>query len=107
VTQAGSDPHDMKMIGDEFVLGPLGKWLALGHFFKLPAAERREALVFGAAAAVMQRMSHLSSQVEMFGRAKQETAAPVAAADDERAAAFQAARQKGSAKSQTANPCSL
>ena len=95
MTQAGSDPHDMKMIGDEFVRGPLGKGLALGHFFKLPAA------------AVTQRMSHLSSQVEMFGRAKQETAAPVAAADDERAAAFQAARQKGSAKSQTANPCSL
>ena len=100
VLQEGYDPADMKMIGDEFVLGRSGKWLALGHFFKLPVAERREEFVFGTAAEVMQMMSNLPSKVEMFGRAKEETVEPAVPADDEMATAFQAAKNKGAAKSQ-------
>ena len=99
VLQEGYDPADMKMIGDEFVLGRSGKWLALGHFFKLPVADRRVEFVFGTAGEVMQMMSNLPSKVEMFGRTKEEPAEPAAPADDEMAAAFQAAKTKGSAQS--------
>jgi hypothetical protein len=96
VMQEGYDPADMKMIGDEFVLGRSGKWLALGHFYKLPVAERRLEFVFGTAAEVMQMMSNLPSKVQMFGRTVEVPADSVPAADDEMAAALQAAKNKGS-----------
>ena len=57
VMQEGYDPEDMKMIADEFVLGRSGKWLSLGHFYKMPVPDRRAEYVFGTAAEVMQMMS--------------------------------------------------
>ena len=99
VLQEGYDPQDMKVVADEFVLGRSGKWLSIRHFYKLPVAERREEFVFGQASEVMQMMSNLPSKVEMFGRAKEETVEPAVPADDEMATAFQAAKNKGPAKS--------
>ena len=99
VLQEGYDPGDMKMIPTEFVIGRSGKWLALGHFYKLPVADRRTEFVFGTAAEIMQMMSHLPSKVEMFGEAKTEPAESAVPANDEMAAAFQAAKNKGSASS--------
>ena len=95
VLQEGYDPADMKMIGDEFVLGRSGKWLALGHFYKLPVAERRAEFIYGTAAEIMQLMSNLPSKVEMFGRTKEVEASESAAAEsDEMATAFQAAKNQ-------------
>ena len=99
VMQEGYDPGDMKMIGDEFVLGRSGKWLAVGQFYKLPVADRRAEFIFGTAAEVMQMMSNLPSKVEMLGRAKEEPTEAAVPADDEMAAAFQAAKNKGSTQS--------
>jgi hypothetical protein len=96
VLQEGYDPEDMKMIPNEFVLGRSGKWLALGHFFKLPVPERRAEFVFGQAAEVMQVMNNLPSKAAVFGRAAEPAPSAQgeakAAEPDEMAAAFQAAR---------------
>jgi len=92
VLQEGYDPHDMQMRADEFVLGRSGRWLSLGHFFRMPVAERREEFVFGTAAEVMQMMSDLPSKVQMLGRPAEEAEAP---AEDEMAAAFEAAKSSG------------
>jgi hypothetical protein len=95
VTQEGYDPDDLQMRPDEFVLGRSGKWLSLGHFYKLPIPERRAEFVFGTAAEVMGVMSNLPGKVVMFGRSPDTEAAPDAAANDDMAAAIQAAKSKG------------
>jgi hypothetical protein len=97
ILQEGYDPNDMQMIGQEFILGRSGKWLALGHFYKLPIGERREEFVFGTAAEIMQMMSDLPSKVQMFGRPA-EGAADAAPENDEMAAALQAGRSKPTEK---------
>jgi len=99
VMQEGYDPGDMKMIPTEFVLGRSGKWLALGHFYNMPVADRRTEFVFGTAAEIMQMMSNLPSKVEMFGGANAAPAESAVPANDEMATAFQAAKNKGSASS--------
>ena len=96
VLQEGYDPHDMRMLPDEFVLGRSGKWLSLGHFFKMPVPERRAEFVFGTAAEVMQMMNQLPSKAVMLGHPTTEAGEPAAPADDEMAAAFQSAKSKGS-----------
>jgi hypothetical protein len=53
VIQEGYDPEDMKMIAEEFVLGRSGKWLSLGHFYKMPVPDRRAEFVFGTVAEVI------------------------------------------------------
>jgi len=96
VTQEGIDPEDMKARPDEFVLGRSGKWLSLGHFFKLPVAERREEFVFGTAAEVMQVMADLPPKAVIFrsGEPVEAEAGTAKAEPDEMAAAFQAAKAK-------------
>lgn len=101
VLQEGYDPGDMKMIGDEFILGRSGKWLSLGHFYRLPVPERRAEFIFGMVAEVMQMMSELPSKVAMFGRPSQEEAAPADRGSDEMANAIQAAKQKSAGGSAT------
>jgi hypothetical protein len=101
VLQEGYDPEDLKMIPTEFVLGRSGKWLSLGHFFKLPVPERRAEFVFGQAAEVMQVMSNLPSKAAVLGHAAKEPAAPdeaKAAEPDEMEAAFHAAKNKSNPK---------
>ncbi len=99
VLQEGYDPEDMKMIPDEFVLGRSGKWLSLGHFYKLPVPDRRAEFIFGTAAEVMKMMSDLPSKVVMHGRPTKEEATMAAPEGDEMAAAIQAGKNKGSTKS--------
>ena len=97
VLQDGYDPEDVTAKADEFVLGRSGKWLPLAHFFRLSVPERRAEFVFGTAAEVMLMMSNLPSKVEMLHRKAKEAAAEGAPANDEMAAAFQAAKNKGAA----------
>ena len=88
VLQEGYDPDDIQMNANEFILGRSGKWLALGRFYRLNVAERREEFVFGTAGEVMQMMGDLPPKVVMFGRAaKEEENAPVPE-NDELAAAI-------------------
>ena len=92
VLQEGYDPDDIQMNPNEFILGRSGKWLALGRFYRLNVAERREEFVFGTAGEVMQMMGDLPPKVAMFGRAsKEEEAAPVPE-NDELAAAIKAGK---------------
>ena len=93
ILQEGYDPEDMKMIAEEFVLGRSGKWLSLGHFFRLPVPERRAEFIFGTVGEVIQLMNNLPSKAELLrpGGKEQSGAAPE---NDEMAAAFQAAREK-------------
>jgi hypothetical protein len=95
ILQEGYDSRDMRMIAEEFVLGRSGKWLSLGHFFRLPVAERRAEFVFGTAAEVMQMMSELPSKPAMFDQPAEGADAAPAAENDEMAAAFNAAKNKG------------
>ena len=100
VLQEGYDPEDLRMIPCEFVLGRSGKWLALGHFFKLPVPERRAEFVFGTAAEVIEMMSNLPSKTAMFGRPDKTETPPSeeGAVNDDMAAAFQAGKNPGGAK---------
>jgi len=95
VTQEGYDPSDMQLRPDEFVLGRSGKWLSLGHFYKLPIPERRAEFVFGTAAEVMGVMSNLPGKVIMFGHSPETEAASDAPANDDMADAIKAAKGKG------------
>jgi hypothetical protein len=92
VLQEGFDPEDLTMTPDEFVLGRSGKWLSLGHFFKMPVPDRRGEFVFGTAAEVMQMMSNLPSKAQILRPEQAPGAGAVPAEGDEMAAALQAAR---------------
>lgn len=101
VLQEGYDPDDTRMLAEEFVLGRSGKWLSLGHFYKMPVQERRGEFVFGTVGEVIQMMNNLPSKVQMLrpaGKEQEGTAAP--GAEDEMAAALQAgkSRQAGAEK---------
>jgi hypothetical protein len=94
VIQEGYDPADVTMSADEFVLGRSGRWMSLGHFFKMPVAERRDEFVFGTAAEVMMAMQDLPSNPVVMrpgGDKADEEAAP---ADDDMAAAFEAGKEQ-------------
>jgi hypothetical protein len=102
VIQEGYDPADLLVRADEFVLGRSGKWLSVGHFYRLPVAERRAEFVFGTAAEVMKIMGELPGKPVIMGR---EAAEPTpeavggGAEPDEMAAAIRAGKnQGGSAK---------
>ena len=89
VLQEGYDPEDLRMTPNEFVLGRSGKWLALGIFYKMPVAERRDEFVFGTAAEVMQMMSNLPPKPAMLRGGDKDKDAPVIPdATDEMAAAI-------------------
>ena len=92
VLQEGYDPEDMRMLPEEFVLGRSGKWLSLGHFYKMPIPERREEYLFGMVGEVIQLMSNLPSKVQLLRPAGQDKDTPTTVPDDEMAAAFQAGR---------------
>lgn len=94
VLQEGYDPEDMTITPDEFVLGRSGKWLSLGHFFKMPVPDRRAEFVFGTAGEVMQMMSDLPAKAQVFHPPAKGTAAPPDPAADEMANAFRAAKDK-------------
>jgi len=96
VTQEGYDPEDVKMIGEEFVLGRSGQWLSLGHFFKMPVQDRREEFIFGTAAEVMQTMQDLPSKAVVVRSCKSPPEEPTLGEQDEMAAAFQAAKGQAS-----------
>ena len=97
VMQEGYDPQDPTMTADEFILGRSGKWLSLGHFFRMPVPDRRAEYVFGTAAEVMQLMSNLPSRAEILRGASASKDAPQADETDEMAAALNAARGKSPA----------
>ena len=78
----------MTMTPDEFVLGRSGKWLSLGHFFKMPVPDRRAEFVFGTAAEVMQMMSDLPTKAQVFRPPAKGTPATPDRAADEMANAF-------------------
>ena len=95
VLQEGYDPEDIRMIGDEFLLGRSGKWLSVGHFYQMPVPDRRAEFIFGTVGEVIQMMSNLPSKAELLRpAAKQGQASPTPAPDDDMAAAFQAGRAK-------------
>jgi hypothetical protein len=95
VVQEGYDPKDVRMIGEEFVLGRSGRWLALGHFFKMPLAVRRAEFVFGTVSEIIQLMNNLPHRVELIRPAgKEDDTATIPPPMDEMAAAFQAAQEK-------------
>jgi hypothetical protein len=94
--QEGFSPEDLTLTAEEFILGRSGKWLSLGHFFRLPVADRQAEFVFGTAAEVMQMMSNLPSKPVMFGKLAEENAAPATPENDEMAAAIQTAKQSQS-----------
>ena|ERR1051325_4751218 len=96
ILQEGFDPDDLTMTADEFVLGRSGKWLSLGHFFRLPVPERRAEFVFGTAAEVMQMMSNLPSRAEIIRPYAAPGSTPIASEDDGMAPAFKTARRKSS-----------
>jgi hypothetical protein len=98
VLQEGYDPADLKMIGDEFILGRSGKWLSLGRFYQLSIPDRRAEFVFGTAAEVMQMMSDLPPNAAILGRPGKEDAPSSAVPEgDEMAAAIQAGKNRGGA----------
>src|SRR3954462_12766646 len=92
VMQEGFDPEDMTMTADEFVLGKSGKWLSLGHFYRIPVPERRSEFIFGTAAEVMQMMSDLPSKTALHRPTDKKKEAPVSPETDEMAAALEKAR---------------
>ena len=92
VLQEGYDPDDLTMTPDEFVLGKSGKWLSLGHFFRMPVAERRAEFVFGTAAEVMQMMSNLPSRAVMLRPETKAAGEPASPETDEMAAALRAGK---------------
>ena len=95
VLQEGYDPEDMRMIGEEFVLGRSGKWLSLGHFYQMPVADRRAEFIFGTVSEVIQLMSDLPSKVELLRPAQKQTeGSPDPGADDDMAAALQTGRTR-------------
>jgi hypothetical protein len=96
VMQEGYDPEDATMTADEFVLGRSGKWLSLGHFFRMPVPERRAEFVFGTVAEVMQMMSNLPPRAEILRPASAGKEAPAAAETDEMATVLNAERGKSS-----------
>jgi len=94
VLQEGFDPEDATMTADEFVLGRAGKWLSLGHFFRLPVPERRAEFVFGTAAEVMQMMSNLPSRAQILRPTRAPQDATGGEEEDEMATALRASRSK-------------
>lgn len=101
VTQAGCDPEDPAMKADEFVLGRTGKWLSLGHFFRMPAAERRAEFIFGTAAEVMRLLEGLPPSPAVL-RPDTPPAAGVQA--DEMLAAFETVRLAARSSPSSAPP---
>ena len=97
VLQEGYRPDDIKMRGDEFILGRSGKWLSLRHFFNLPIPERRAEFVFGTAAEVMGMMTDLPGKVSMLDSAEVEEGEAAIPENDEMAKAFQEAKQHSTA----------
>ena len=95
VLQEGYDPEDLGLHPDEFVLGRSGKWLSLGHFFKMPVPDRRAEFVFGTAGEIMQMMSDLPSKPQIYRPPSKQTAAEPHDATDEMASAFRAAKEGG------------
>ncbi len=91
VMQEGYDPEDATVTPDEFILGRSGKWLSLGHFFRMPVPDRRAEFVFGTVAEVMETMSNLPPKPQVF-RSGSAPSTPATPEDDEMAAAFRAAR---------------
>jgi hypothetical protein len=83
VVQEGYDPSDLTSTMDEFVLGRSGRWLPLGHFFRLPQAQKRAEFVFCTAAEVMKLLESLPHQAAILrpGEAFLETG-PEAEPDD-------------------------
>jgi hypothetical protein len=98
VLQEGYDPEALTVTPDEFVLGRSGKWLSLGHFFKMPVPDRRAEFVFGTAGEVMQMMSDLPSKAQVFHPPGKQTAPAADFATDEMANAFRAAKDKEGGK---------
>ena len=98
VLQEGYDPEDLTVAPDEFVLGRSGKWLSLGHFFKMPVPDRRAEFVFGTAGEIMQMMSDLPSKAQVFHPPAKGTPAPTDPAADEMTNAFRAAKEKQNGK---------
>ena len=94
VTQEGYDPEDLTMTANEFVLGGSGKWLSLGHFYRLPVPERRAEFVFGTAAEVMEMMGKLPPKAVIVRPGEKAEAAPAAPEGDEMAAALQAGKDQ-------------
>jgi hypothetical protein len=94
VLQEGFDPEDLTMTPDEFVLGRSGKWLSLGHFFKMPVPDRRAEFVFGTAGEVMQMMSDLPSKARVFHPPATQSSPAADPAADEMSNAFRAAKEK-------------
>jgi hypothetical protein len=98
VLQEGYDPEDMTITPDEFVLGRSGKWLSLGHFFKMPVPDRRAEFVFGTAGEIMQMMSDLPTKAQVLHPSAKGTLASADPAADEMANAFRAAKEQENRK---------
>jgi hypothetical protein len=95
VLQEAYHPDDVTMRAQEFILGRSGKWLSLGHFFRLPIPDRRAEFVFGTAGEIMRMMSDLPAKVCMFDQPDTEEA--TIPEDDEMAAAFKKAKESAHA----------
>lgn len=83
VIQEGYAPQDLAVTVHEYILSRSGKWLALGHFYHLPVAERRAEFVFGTAAEVMKVLGDLPGNVSVFGAGEPAEASPEDVAGDE------------------------
>ena len=94
VVQEGYAPHDLAVTVHEFILCRSGKWLALGHFYRLPVDERRAGFVFGTAAEVMKVLGDLPGKVSVFGAGEVVEDPPENATGDELTSVIQA-KQSG------------
>jgi hypothetical protein len=93
VGQEGYDPADLKVRGDEFVLGRSGQWLSVGLFLKLPQEMRRAEFVFGTAAEVMKSLETLPGRALVW-RTGYETSLESEASQDELNTTFLTARKE-------------
>ena len=94
VTHEGYDPEDMKVIAEAIVLGRSGKWLSLGHFFRMSVSERRAEFIFGTAGEVMKMMNDLPSKAAILRPGDKSEPASPAPGQDEMAAACQAGKSR-------------
>jgi len=94
VLQEGYAPGDLAVTVHEYILSRSGKWLALGHFYHLPVADRRAEFVYGTAAEVMKVLGDLPSKVAIFVPGEVAETPPADAAGDELTSVIQA-KQSG------------
>lgn len=95
VLQEGYSPTDPSLTLHDFILSRSGKWLALGHFYRLPVPERRAEFVFGTSAEVIQILSSLPSKAAVLDPREPSEPQNAEEAKEELTTMIESKRQKG------------